>query len=180
MTSEQPELPYPEPGGQEYTAGHSGSDTSRERAVRERDDGTVSRRQTQTLMRLEMAGSDGLTWHELADAMGWHHGQASGVLSTLHMTDRIARLVLRRNRCHVYVLPENVNERPTQPVGGKAKVTDPDMSLEMALDNLGQAEAAIMRVLDICASWERATEGRSPAARVIRQAIEGKSTRQED
>lgn len=174
MSDNQPTLPYPEPGGAEATAGWSGSDTSHERAVRERDDGTVTRRQTEALRWLGDAEGRGLTWKELADLMGWHHGQASGVLSVLHKDGRIARLVQRRNRCHVYVAVEYVNGRETQPFG---RVSKPDDSLAMALADLARFEAAIARVEEVCESWERATDGNSPAARVIRAAIKGDDTR---
>jgi len=119
MSGDEPVLPYPEPGGDEATTGWSGSDTSHERATGERDDGTVARRQQQTLVSLTRVGSDGLTWRELGERQGWHHGQASSVLSVLHKEGRIARLVLRRDRCHVYVLTDHVNEREVQPHGGR-------------------------------------------------------------
>lgn len=130
----EPTLPYPEAGGG-GTQGWSGSDTSHERAERERDDGTVARRQRETLMTLGEAGSRGLTWRELGVIRGWHHGQASSVLSVLHMDGRIARLVERRDRCHVYVLNEYVNDRPTQPHGGrrgKQVVNDPSAEAKLA------------------------------------------------
>jgi hypothetical protein len=53
----------------------------------------------------------GRTWKELADIQSWHHGQASGVLSVLHKEGLIARLIEKRNRCAVYVMPEYVNGR---------------------------------------------------------------------
>ena len=118
MSGDEPVLPYPEPDG-EATAGWSGSDTSHERAERERDDGTVAHRQQQALVSLDRVGPDGLTWRELAERQGWHHGQSSSVLSVLHKDGRVARLALRRDRCHVYVLIGNVNERETQPHGGR-------------------------------------------------------------
>ena len=57
-----------------------------------------------TIDDLNDAETDGLTWKELADINGWHHGQASGVLSTLHKANLVCRLTQRRNRCAVYVL----------------------------------------------------------------------------
>jgi len=102
-------LPY---GG---TSGWSGSSTSRERAERDDADGTTSDRQLRTLVHLEHLGAVGVTWGELASAQGWHHGQASGVLSVLHKEGRICRLTERRNRCAIYVLPDKVYGRETAP-----------------------------------------------------------------
>lgn len=57
------------------------------------------------------SGRVGATWKETADYLHLHHGQASGTLSVLHKAGRIERLAERRNRCHVYVLPEHVDGR---------------------------------------------------------------------
>lgn len=54
----------------------------------------------------------GMTWHDLAETTGWHHGQASSALTTLHKRGRIKRLHTTRDRCHVYVAPEFVGDRP--------------------------------------------------------------------
>jgi hypothetical protein len=102
MISEQPALPILPYKG---TSGHSGSDTSRERAEREDRDGTTESRQDRTYLLLHAAGRKGLTWKELSEITGWHHGQSSGVLSVLHKVGGCARLVERRNKCAVYVLP---------------------------------------------------------------------------
>lgn len=107
------------------TSGWSGSATSQERAAREDADGTTSRRQDQTLFALAGRHSMGLTWRELGQARGWHHGQASGVLSVLHKTGRIARLVERRDKCAVYVLPDYVGDRTTAPHGSAKPVLSP-------------------------------------------------------
>lgn len=105
------DLPY---GG---TSGHSGSSASRDRALREDSDGTTSTRQAKAIESLGARHSTGMTWKELALACGWHHGQASGVLSTLHKVGRVDRLTERRNRCSIYVLPEYVQGRPTSEHG---------------------------------------------------------------
>lgn len=99
------------------TSGYSGSDTSMERAVREDSDGTTRDRQAATLASLRARHADGLTYRELGLAHGWHHGQSSGVLSTLHKEGLVARLTERRNRCAVYVLPEYVGGRETAAQG---------------------------------------------------------------
>jgi len=97
------------------TSGWSGTDTSLRRAREDDGDGTTTRRQRITLAALAGAGSGGLTWKELARVAEWHHGQASGVLTVLHMAERITRLTEKRDRCRVYVLPEHVNGRATEP-----------------------------------------------------------------
>ena len=103
-----PELPY------SGTSGFSGSSSSEERARSQDSDGTTGKRQLAALTFLANRGIHGSTWKELADAIGLHHGSASGVLSVLHLTERIARLKETRNRCKVYVLPEFVVDRKVE------------------------------------------------------------------
>jgi hypothetical protein len=97
-------LPYPEPDGT-TTAGHSGSETSHERAVNERDSGALSKRLQRTANIVRMSGVRGVTVKELREETGWHHGKASAVLSVLHQRGELVRLQERRDRCQVYVLP---------------------------------------------------------------------------
>jgi hypothetical protein len=91
----------------DLTGGHSGTDTSRERAERERDDGTLSKRLSNTLAVVERAGASGVTWTDLARFLGLHHGSASSALTNLHMQGRIARTARRREGSKVYVTPHN-------------------------------------------------------------------------
>jgi DNA-binding MarR family transcriptional regulator len=70
-------------------------------------------RQAITLGLLRRAGIDGLTWRDLSEQTGWHHGTASGALSVLHKDGQIARLSERRDKCQIYVSRENVLGRPT-------------------------------------------------------------------
>jgi len=93
----QPQLPYNE------TSGHSGTDTSKERALHADRSGRTALRQAQALNLLSQREMAGLTWKEFSDITGLHHGTASGVLSVLHKTGRIARLKETRNGCKVYV-----------------------------------------------------------------------------
>ena len=93
------------------TSGWSGSDTSKERAIREDADGTTTKRQEETMCALFDSGLTGITWSELANLYGWHHGQASGVLSVLHKEGHIVRLKARRNKSAIYVLGNYVNGR---------------------------------------------------------------------
>jgi len=113
---------YAEPAGSEVesTDGWSGSPASHERAVMEQTLGTASRRRKQAVHQLGLAKERGLTWRDLADRLAMHHGQASGVLSVLHKEGRISCLLAKRNRCHIYVLHEYVNDRNTRPPGRTA------------------------------------------------------------
>lgn len=93
----QPELPY------NQTSGHSGTDTSKARALTADRSGKTALRQAQALNLLSQRKMSGLTWKELSEITGLHHGTASGVLSVLHKTGRIARLKESRDGCKVYV-----------------------------------------------------------------------------
>lgn len=57
----------------------------------------------------------GCTSGELQVALRRGHGQISGALSTLHKHGHVAMLSLRRDRQHVYVLPEYVNGQALEP-----------------------------------------------------------------
>jgi hypothetical protein len=92
-----PELPY------DQTSGHSGTDTSKARAVEADRSGKTAQRQAQAIDLLNENYERGLTWKEFSFITGLHHGTASGVLSVLHKTGRIARLKESRNGCKVYV-----------------------------------------------------------------------------
>jgi DNA-binding MarR family transcriptional regulator len=85
------------------TAGWSGTDTSRERALINLRTGKEYNNQQKALALLKIANVNGLTWKELATETGWHHGTASGVLSVLHQSGAIVRLYQTRNRCKVYI-----------------------------------------------------------------------------
>jgi hypothetical protein len=110
MMAEALELPLTPYSG---TSGWSGSNTSRDRAVQEDQDGTTKGRQTLTLQIINASKTFGMTWKELADQTGWHHGQASGVLSVLHKAGLIERLTERRGKCAVYIGINSVNGRKT-------------------------------------------------------------------
>lgn len=112
-----PELPYA------GSSGHRGSSTSKARADRDDRSGRTRARQAAVLSSLAEAQDVGLNWKELALIHGWHHGQASGALSVLHKTERIARLTETRNRCKVYTLPAWVMNRTTEPYGGSIQGT---------------------------------------------------------
>lgn len=107
----EPALVYPEKDGT-FTTGHSGTDTSRERAIQERESGAVARRQAGLTARLQVRGERGITVKELRDVTEMHHGQASALLSNMHQAGLLAMLEEKRDRCHVYVLPDHVADRP--------------------------------------------------------------------
>lgn len=100
-----PVLPYA------GTSGWSGSEASRDRALENDSMGRTTKRQAETMLELLKAKEKGLTWLELGEIKGWHHGTASGVLSVLHKIDGIVRLKEKRNRCSVYVMRGFVNNR---------------------------------------------------------------------
>jgi DNA-binding MarR family transcriptional regulator len=135
-------LPY---GG---TSGWSGSDTSEERAQRQDKNGTTGQNQKRTLSLLLFSRDEGLTWKELSDKTGWHHGTASGALSVLHKAGLIARLTERRLKCAVYVAPAFVNGRETQthrPNISARLLTEILDELESDLEN-GNLSLALARV----------------------------------
>ena len=101
------------------SSGWSGTDTSKDRAERADSDGTTRSTQNQTVGHLYLERERGMTWREIAEITGWHHGTVSGALSVLHKAGKICRLLEKRNRCRVYVLPEYVNGRETDEQGRK-------------------------------------------------------------
>lgn len=108
---ESPLLPYA------GTSGWSGSNTSRERARTADTTGVTGRRQKSVLEALQAAGGQGMTWKDVADVVGGHHGSASGVLSVLHKEGVVARLAETRDRCKIYVLPIYSDGRETESHG---------------------------------------------------------------
>ena len=103
------------------TSGWSGTETSKERAITNDSTGKTARNQRYTLECLYIAGATGLTWKELSETTGWHHGTSSGVLSVLHKDEQIYRLKESRNRCRVYVYPDYLNGREHDMQGRKPK-----------------------------------------------------------
>ena len=103
------------------TSGWSGSVTSKSRASVADSAGLTRARQGKTLASLRRAAQGGLTWLELAEEQGWHHGTASGSLSLLHKEGFVARLAMSRNRSRIYVLPEFIDGRDIEGHGRKPK-----------------------------------------------------------
>lgn len=107
--SKAPALPY------NSSSGWSGSSTSRNRAKYLDTSGITAQNQLAIIKELKKRKSKGLIVHELRDVIGTHHGGRSGPLSNLHKAGYIARLKETRGRCHVYVLPQYINNRPIDP-----------------------------------------------------------------
>lgn len=108
MSNQEPVLPYA------GTSGHSGTDTSSERARLMDSSGKTSHLQRTAMLMITDSEDNGVTWKELADRLHVHHGTASGVLSVLHLAGKIERLSATRNRCKIYVSPDWVFFRPTE------------------------------------------------------------------
>ena len=105
----QPVTPYA------GTSGWSGSTTSRDRAIQDDTSGVTSERQLKVLELLEDAGAEGLTWADISDLTGEHHGKVSNALSVLHMERYISRLTERRGKSQIYVRHHYVLGRETAP-----------------------------------------------------------------
>lgn len=126
------------------------SDTSRARAVREDLAGVTSKRRRQIVDLVKDGGLLGMTWAELADATGLHHGQVSGALSKLHEMGFIFQRRDTRNGCHAYVHGDyrdefNNDDVNDEPVKTRSTVLrEAYEELETAAHNLcyGQASNA--------------------------------------
>ena len=103
------------------TSGWSGTNTSKERAKDRDSSGKTKDNQEYALLMILLSGIDGITWKELSELTGWHHGTSSGVLSVLHKAERICRLTERRDRCRVYVYTDYLNGREHDMQGRKPK-----------------------------------------------------------
>ena len=91
------------------SSGWSGSDTSRERAQHDDRQGITRDRHDKLMAYMPSRSPDGTTWFELADDLGWHHGEASGALTRAHRIGALLRTTDRRGtgkQSLVYVLPE--------------------------------------------------------------------------
>lgn len=76
------------------------------------------RTQSRVLALVSSGLRDGRTVAEIRNVMtDEHHGTISGTLSNLHREGRIARLSQKRGRCKIYVMPEYVGGRTTEPQG---------------------------------------------------------------
>lgn len=112
------------------SSGHSGTDTSKERAEHLDKSGKTKNLQQQTLALLAKLTFIGITWRELAEELKIHHGSASAVLTNLHKAGLIERLEMRRGRSKIYVLPNWVEYRLTEPPSAKKKHECPNCGTE--------------------------------------------------
>lgn len=102
------------------TSGWRGSSTSRERAVQDDRRGITQDRHEKLMLVFSGARYEGLTWFEISDATGWHHGVVSGALTRAHKIGALMRLTEERGRAKgkrskVYVLPQFVASRECEP-----------------------------------------------------------------
>lgn len=140
MGTYQPSLPYPERGGEAPTGGHSGTDTSRERAYRERT--KAAPRQARVLAMMANRRAMGATVAEVREATGWHHGTASGVLSNMDKGGRLVLLAERREGQHVYVLPEWRADRPLAARRSRRQAPEAQQAHPATLESLEALQAA--------------------------------------
>lgn len=91
------------------TEGHAQHDTSRNRQ------GVKGENQEICKGILTGNGPYGATRHEVSKILGRDGGPVSGSLSVMHKVGKICMLEEKRGNCHVYVMPEYVNNRPTCP-----------------------------------------------------------------
>ena len=103
------------------SSGHSGTETSKNRADHADSNGLTAERQAFVYRYLLWQQEHGSTWKEISEQSGWHHGVISGALSAMHKEGRISRLLETRDRCRVYVLNEYVSGRETDSQGRKPK-----------------------------------------------------------
>ncbi|QHB37053.1 hypothetical protein QDA00_gp50 [Microbacterium phage Matzah] len=125
------------------TEGHNHAPASIERAERRAADGTASVTQTRILADLRDRGYIGSTCHEAEERLGISHESYSGARTNMHARGDIVRLAERRNRRHVYVLPEFRSTREEVPFKPSRPRVD------------AQTYAAAARL----AAWASMTEG---------------------
>lgn len=118
-------------------SGEAGHSTSTDMREAESANGTTAVRQAAALGEVRQRGREGVTWKELAEARGWHHGQASSALSHLHHRGMVVRLEETRGRCGVYVLPEFVEFRATVQQGRRYDALT--LARDVPLDTLREA-----------------------------------------
>jgi hypothetical protein len=137
-------------------AGEAGHQTSTDMREAEATSGKAAHRQAGALAEVDDAEFHGATWAEVAKARGWHHGQASSALSTLHRRGLIARLEASRDGCGIYVTPEYVHGRPTVPQGRRFDALT--LARDVPLETLREA----LRIAETPAPNERTTEEQRP------------------
>lgn len=95
-----------------HTSGHSGSASSKARAHAQDLSGKTKSESEIALEWLSQRQELGATARELGGYTGLEHQTYSSVMSNLHKTGRVVRLLEQRKGSEVYVLPEYVSGRP--------------------------------------------------------------------
>lgn len=98
-----------------------GSEASRDANQEDIESGKISDMMVTALGHLRNAGPFGLTWAELGEKEGWHHGRVTSVLSNLHRKGIVTALRKadpERGRSSIYVLPEFTEGRDTRKYRG--------------------------------------------------------------
>lgn len=133
--------------GPENSSGHSGSQTSQDRADREDATGITSKRDNETLVRLYLAAFVGFTCAEFEDQFQLSHGQASGSLSRLHRAGLISRKTEKRKRQQVYIHNAFVahSEDDLAPYRPNAAYRDDRKPMALGLPNDTQIAMALER-----------------------------------
>lgn len=130
-------------------SGYSGSKASRQRQKDEDETGVTGFRQVAIFKTLAGFAEHGMTTGEVERVHKVGHGQASGALTLLHRRGAVVRLAERRNRQHVYVLPEHVNGRDQSPYRARFSV-----------NNLSEAEVGMMESA-VAAAFRKEMEERT-------------------
>ncbi len=107
--AEAPALTY------DGTEGSNPAPASEERARRRAEDGSAAASQVAILADLGAHGMFGSTCHEAERRLGMSHETYTGARTNLHRRGDIVRLLERRERRHVYVMPEYVMSRDVVP-----------------------------------------------------------------
>lgn len=115
-------IPYP---GDHGSGSAAGSDTSKERQVRNDASGITSTVQRMVYDQLGVLKSEGITALEVELGLKVGHGMASSALSHLQRAGKITRIKMRRKRHEIYVLPEWVNGRQESPYRPRNKPAKP-------------------------------------------------------
>lgn len=146
--------------GPEGSSGHSGSETSKERADRDDASGITSKRDRETLVRLHLANTMGYTCAEFERKFDLSHGQASGSLSRLHRAGLITRLRNKRDGQQVYVHRAHVSHgddlAPYRPNAAYREDRRPmalelpnDTQIAQAMERCGWNESAGLTVSEV-------------------------------
>lgn len=139
MSDFDPALEY------DRTEGHNAAPASVERAERRAADGTASQVQVLILGDLQRRGFLGSTCHEAEARLGISHESYTGARTNLHRRGDVMRLTERRDRRHVYVLPEFRSSREVSPFRPNHGHRSTDPSVLAAADRVS---AWVARVED--------------------------------